>query len=373
MIKRPLIFIPGIMGSKLAIKEGNFLDSFWPPIQPELSFSNAINKILNGLKTKVRTKVDEEVPVQATDLFPMAYDAILGAINQWGYILNINFWTFPYDWRQSNEISAQQLTEFIKQKIKDTDWNDVDIICHSMGGFITRAALKLGAPIKKTIYIASPHFGSPLSYFTINPEIRIEDFTNSFEQLAIETIWSSFFIGGGETVLERQLKEIFGRFPSMYELLPDDLYLDKNPMIFNNNQPINGVNNTYLNNPWGFKDEDMINKVTKAMEFKKRLGEELPGNDEDILLIYALDRVTFNTIQYFSNDLSNANNNKLLFSNPVDSGEHGDTWVPTKSAMASMSGIPKYKNSKSISDIHTMISNNINTINEIREFLSSAD
>ena len=49
-----------------------------------------------------------------------------------------------------------------------------------------------------------------------------------------------------------------------------------------------------------------------------------------------------------------------------------NSWVPTKSAMASMSGIPKYNNSKSISD-HTMMSNDINTINAVREFLSSAD
>ena len=33
MMKRPLIFIPRIMASKLAIKEGDFLDSFWPPIR----------------------------------------------------------------------------------------------------------------------------------------------------------------------------------------------------------------------------------------------------------------------------------------------------------------------------------------------------
>ena len=231
----------------------------------------------------------------------MAYDTILSAINQWGYILNINFWTFPYDWRQSNEISAQLLTIFIEEKIKSTDWDGVDIICHSMGGIITRAANKQGAPIKRTVYIASPHFGSPLSYFAINPEIRIEDFSNSFEQLAIESIWSSFFIGGGETELEKQLKDCFSNFPSMYELLPDDIYLDNKPRIFNNNQPINGVNNTYFNNPWKFKNEDIINKVSKAMEFKKGLGEELPGNEDDILLIYVADQFTFDSLPVLFN------------------------------------------------------------------------
>jgi hypothetical protein len=33
--------------------------------------------------------------------------------------------------------------------------DSVDIVCHSMGGIVTRAAYKFGAPMKRTAYIAS--------------------------------------------------------------------------------------------------------------------------------------------------------------------------------------------------------------------------
>ena len=89
--------------------------------------------------------------------------------SSWGYTLGSNFWTFPYDWRQSNEISGQMLTKLIEKKIQGK-WNSIDIVCHSMGGFVARAAYKHGAPIKRTVYIASPHFGNPLAYFALNPE-----------------------------------------------------------------------------------------------------------------------------------------------------------------------------------------------------------
>lgn len=129
---------------------------------------------MDKLGTKIRTNIDEEVPVVAKDLLP--YSPIWGGYNvmlmssSWGYTLGSNFWTFPYDWRQSNEISGQMLTKFIEKKIQGK-WNSADIVCHSMGGFVTRAAYKHGARIKRTVYIASPHFGNPLAYFALNPEI----------------------------------------------------------------------------------------------------------------------------------------------------------------------------------------------------------
>lgn len=33
------------------------------------------------------------------------------------------------------------LTNFIHKKIQGTNWDGVDIVCHSMGGFVSRAAI----------------------------------------------------------------------------------------------------------------------------------------------------------------------------------------------------------------------------------------
>src|SRR5919197_587436 len=333
MIERPLIFIPGIFASVLAI--GGV--PFWPPMTED-----AIKKVIDNLSTNVRTHIEDKVPVVA--IAQVGYEILISAIIGWGYTPDINFWTFPYDWRQSNEVSGKMLTKFIKDKNLDS----VDIVCHSMGGFVARAAHIQGtAPIKRAVYIASPHFGNPMSYFELNPEIHImvQGFSVVLDKLPIE----------------RELKDLYSKWPSAYELMPDDCYLEKNAMIFSDGKPILGTNETSLNNDWSLP-QDMQAKVSNAMKFKKMLGEKLPESEDDILVIFANDLPTVDIINHFSNGVGFTNQF------PLDSGQHGDTWVVTKSAMGSMSGLPVYMNSRPISDIHPNLPNNGLTIDEIRKF-----
>ncbi len=105
MIERPLVFIPGIYCSTLAIND----NIFWPP--SEFS-SSTVRDVLDKLGTNIPTAVSEDVPVVAKALFPSIYD-VDSMCSSWGYTKDSNFWTFPYDWRQSNEISGQILTDFI--------------------------------------------------------------------------------------------------------------------------------------------------------------------------------------------------------------------------------------------------------------------
>lgn len=65
--------------------------------------------------------------------------------------------------------------------------------------------------------------------------------------------------------------------------MPDEFYLNNRPMLFLDNNPVFGADNTYLRNDCAFKVPDMQTNVRKAMEFKKELGQEIPGNkDHDI-------------------------------------------------------------------------------------------
>jgi pimeloyl-ACP methyl ester carboxylesterase len=347
MIERPLIFIPGIFASVLAI--GGV--PFWPPMTED-----AIKKVIDNLSTNVRTRIEDKVPVVA--IAQVGYEILISAIIGWGYTPDINFWTFPYDWRQSNEVSGKMLTKFIKDKNLDS----VDIVCHSMGGFVARAAHIQGtAPIKRAVYIASPHFGNPMSYFELNPEIYImvQGFTVVLDKLPIERELKDLIDG----TLEKEWKDLYSKWPSAYELMPDDFYLEKNAMIFSDGKPILGTNETYLNNDWSLP-QDMQAKVSNAMKFKKMLGEKLPESEDDILVIFANDLPTVDIINHFSNGVGFTNQF------PLDSGQHGDTWVVTKSAMGSMSGLPVYTNSRPISDIHPNLPNNGLTIDEIRKFLN---
>jgi hypothetical protein len=95
------------------------------------------------------------------------------------------------------------------------------------------------------------------------------------------------------------------------------------------------------------------------MEFKKNLGEKLPGNDEDILIIFDEDYTTFDKV----NDYAGI---EFVY----DSGQMGDLWVVTKSAMGSMSGKP-YKNCTAISySNHLELPNDERTLAEITRFLN---
>ncbi len=407
-ISRPLIFVPGIMASSLAIKNANGdLDYFWPPPYT-FSTSEMIAKMYNGLKSPIRVEAEDKVSVQAVGLFPLAYTYLVNAIERWGYVRNQNFWIFPYDWRQSNNISGKLLADFITNKIEEgkVNRNDgVDVINHSMGGLVTRAAtLQYGAPIIRSVYIASPHYGSPLSFFGLHPDIgQDEGFSKFFDQPPIEnTLNLSFAMASSNNnddsieeedgddnstaralttttanvSLHLQLKQVFRNFPSMYELLPDFYYLQKRPLLYADTTPIYGVDNTYFNNDWKFSEEYAVSMAMQAMSFKKeKLGEKLPGKKENNLVIYGIEEPTDDTIVYqkrffmFVSDPQTNHISKHEFSHPYDSGQNGDSWVPTLSAMGSMSGTSEYPNSRSIQGTHTLLPNYMNTLEHIWKFL----
>jgi hypothetical protein len=84
----------------------------------------------------------------------------------------------------------------------------------------------------------------------------------------------------------------------MYQLMPDDFYLDKEAIILRyGTVPIYGTNDTYLNNEWSLP-QNMQANVAKAIDFKKSLGGELPGNEDDIL-IFGEDYTTFDKVNYY--------------------------------------------------------------------------
>src|SRR5215210_9506066 len=116
--KSPLIFVPGTRTSRLAIrKENGSLEHFWPLMPYEFLIRAKLDKVFQHLETKIRLKPDDnDVKVVATSLIPFAYDGLLQSILRWGYKPNIDFWMFPYDWRQSNGISGHLLARFIEEK-----------------------------------------------------------------------------------------------------------------------------------------------------------------------------------------------------------------------------------------------------------------
>jgi len=391
----PLIFIPGIMASSLATKTTDgYLDYFWPPPHGLSLYEKGL-KMIQGLHSDIRSKPDDKASVEATGLYPWAYDYLVKAIEMWGYILNANFWVFPYDWRQSNRISGKLLADFIAKKISEGKVSEegVDVINHSMGGFVTRAAAMIyQVPIRRTVYIASPHYGCPLSYFGLHPDIPFDQFSQFVGLPPVDDTLSISFdevdsisttTGSGTehalsimpTSFNDQLEEAFRKFPSMYELLPDYYYLKTRPILFVDARPTYDVEETYLSGDWKLYGDFVASKVRDAMKFKKEeLGEKLPGDKEETLIIYGVEEPTYDTVVYqrrfFISDSAGhiTHSESHVFSHPYDSGQGGDGWVPKLSAMGSMTATPQTKSNR-IRGTHTSLPNDVDAIGAVWAFI----
>ena len=77
--KRPLIFVPGIRASRLAIrKENGSLEHFWPLMPHEFLIRAKLDRVFRYLETKIRLKADDnEVKVVASSLIAFAYDDLI--------------------------------------------------------------------------------------------------------------------------------------------------------------------------------------------------------------------------------------------------------------------------------------------------------
>jgi len=129
----PVIIIPGIMGS--ATKNGKLL----------------IDPILH------------------------TYDDLIATLKANGYEEGKDLFTFPYEWRDSNIITANLLKDKINQvkqtcialNLLDINCDKVDLVAHSMGGLVAREYIQSGQyqnDVDQLIFLGTPHKGSPQAY-----------------------------------------------------------------------------------------------------------------------------------------------------------------------------------------------------------------
>ncbi|MDQ6724118.1 MAG: hypothetical protein M3Z01_07635 [Thermoproteota archaeon] len=76
MIERPLILVPGIMESSLAVRKDSEFFGIWP-FPSGIPSSDFLDNILSDLGTNIRKSMDDNVSVVTTGLLPGAYDYIM--------------------------------------------------------------------------------------------------------------------------------------------------------------------------------------------------------------------------------------------------------------------------------------------------------
>lgn len=197
-----LLFLPGILGSKLSNSVG---EEVWPPTPAEvLTGYRRIDKLLAG---DVRASgVIESVCIDV-------YGKVLRALRGFGYTPHSptqKLVPYAYDWRKDLLGLARELDGTLAKLVTDHGGDvEIRLVCHSMGGLVARACLEQpdvanrpwAKAVKLAVYLATPHDGAPLAFAR------------------------AIGVGGGSLGLSqadlRRLSAAAG-YPAAYQLLPPE-------------------------------------------------------------------------------------------------------------------------------------------------------
>ncbi|HSF83359.1 MAG TPA: FHA domain-containing protein [Anaerolineales bacterium] len=192
--RRTVVFVPGTMGSELWL--GN--ERVWPSVRT--IFTNPEIFIYpSRVPLEPRNIVDEVVIVPnliKQDQYNRLGDYLVEELN---YQRGVDFFEFPYDWRQDVRTSARQLAQLVEGLPAE---RPIIIIAHSLGTMVSRYYIeRLGGHkrIERAILMGGPHKGAVkgLVSMLVAPEVL------------------PFGIMG------ERLRQIILTFPSSYQILPD--------------------------------------------------------------------------------------------------------------------------------------------------------
>lgn len=190
----PIIFIPGIMGSRLHNYEDGEEQEIW--VNPLKILQNAIPIInhpldvlrldsngidpakeepayetvhvkegISGLVTKVDFGVGEFI---GKIIKHEPYEYFINHFTEdLGYQLEQDIWVFPYDWRKDLTTSATELGKLVDKVRSQTGTSQVYLIAHSMGGLVAREYISeptQASNIRRAIILGTPFLGTPEAY-----------------------------------------------------------------------------------------------------------------------------------------------------------------------------------------------------------------
>lgn len=199
--RRPLILIPGLLGSRLCRHNPA------NPAEPEVAWGSVgalpgfptLRITGSGADDLKACGVVREIVFLGL-LIQDVYAPIIAHLQKIGYREGADLFIFDYDWRRSVFDNAALLERFAREKIPDP-FQRFDILAHSMGGLIARiyAIRHDGAQLARLFSAGTPFQGSVKVYATV------------------EKGWGALNpVMGGLPAFRRTMLS----FPSIYELAP---------------------------------------------------------------------------------------------------------------------------------------------------------
>ena len=237
--RKAIIIIPGIMGTELIAGPNNTDYSYGTKLWSDsllkdfeggiLEKIDVVNRVISLRCNSNGESNNDIIPFNNLYGFDDTYKKLFDTLSSsYGNDYSINF--FAYDWRLSNAINANKLDSFINSYCYD----EVVLVCHSMGGLVASGYLSLGFEqrnkVKSVITLGSPLLGVPIVPYLWGSE-------------DVEALFGDFNIGAvGKWLIEQvelyfnPLDYLMGNFASMYEMFPsakyfDEAYTDKTYLI----------------------------------------------------------------------------------------------------------------------------------------------
>jgi pimeloyl-ACP methyl ester carboxylesterase len=202
---RPLIFVPGLLGSRLCRADpaggaGGEPNVVWGTLGALSAFPTL--RLEPGTSDQAIKPCGLLRQIVYLGLFTQQiYAPVVAHLERLGYREGRNLFVFDYDWRRSVFDNAAALAAFVREKIPD-ETQQFDILAHSMGGLVSRVYVgKLGGSARtaRLFSAGTPFFGSVKVYETL------------------EQGWGAAnYLMGGLTEFRRTMLS----FPSAYELMP---------------------------------------------------------------------------------------------------------------------------------------------------------
>jgi pimeloyl-ACP methyl ester carboxylesterase len=217
---RPLIFIPGLMGSSLD-SDSLIRSNLWPGV---VSDHNSLT--LDPAKQQTNL-----IPVEAIGHVTsvVIYDPLLNFLRTTGgyreYLVNgdparrttagcdlgqssnhPDLFVFAYDWRLSNSENVAKLKDYVGCVQRFYPGTKVDLLTHSMGGLIARRYIITNPAdhaVEKLVTIAAPWLGAPKA-------INVME-TGEYDNL-------------NKLIFKSTLRSLAEYFPSAHQLLPSPQY-----------------------------------------------------------------------------------------------------------------------------------------------------
>ena len=168
-IRRPVVFVPGLMGSELW--QGN--ERVWPNVK-YLFKHPEVYRYSPESRLEARGIVDQVLVVP--NLIKLNQYNRLGdyLVEDLGYERGVDYFEFAYDWRQDVRTSALQLAQTIDGLNLE---RPVTVLAHNLGALVSRYYIECldgKQRVALVILMGGPHQGVPqaLSSLLITPDVR---------------------------------------------------------------------------------------------------------------------------------------------------------------------------------------------------------